>query len=45
MRDGLHVELFETGGAEGVSAVDHDAGDVIDGVIGFLTKRTIVLVE
>ena len=45
MRDGLHVELFETGSAKSVAAVDHDARNTVGCVITFFAERTVVLVE
>ena len=42
---GVHVELFETGGAEGVAAVDHNSGNAIGCVVLFFAEGTTVLVE
>ena len=45
MRNTVHVKLFETGSAKGMSAVDHDARNTINGVIVIFAEGTVVLVE
>ncbi len=45
MRGGVHVELGEAGGAEGVAAVDHDPGDVFVGVVVLLAELAFLLVQ
>ncbi len=45
MEGRVHVELFEAGGAEGVAAVDHDAGEVAMRVVLLLAEGTPVLVQ
>jgi hypothetical protein len=45
MGEGVHVELEETGGAEGVAAVDHDARKTFRGVVGTFAEGTVLLVE
>jgi len=44
MRNTVHIKLFETGSAEGMSAVDHDARNTISGVIVIFAEGTVVLV-
>lgn len=45
MSNTVHVELFETGSAEGMTTVNHDAGNTVSGVIMIFAERTVVLVE
>ena len=45
MTRGVRVEAQEAGSAEGVPAVDHDAGDALLGVVLLLAEGTRVLVD
>jgi hypothetical protein len=41
----LHIEFVEADGAEGMAAVDHDSGNVSDGIVVVLAEGAFVLVE
>jgi len=45
MKGWIHVELNEAGGAEGMSAVDHYAGDAFSGVVVLFAEQALLFVQ